>query len=294
MLSIVDNRTCRRLAYRVLNHSPKATHVKSFLQSFKKQLKGRKLSVQGITTDGSPLYPAALAAVFPDAAHQICRFHILKELNVSVLRAVAALRKQLAAKLPRLPRGRPHKGVLSQPSQARQREKQRIGDLFEHRHLFIVRRLSASQRQTLQRITAGLEQLRALRQVMDQVYGLFDRRCRSETALVKLAKLQNQLQNMTQLKQVLRKLYSPNLQKALTFLDDKLLPSTSNAVERGNRRHRKMQKTIYRVRTRRSMEHRMALDLQREMQMTHRQQAARTLHQARSPDRFICSASTGQ
>ena len=40
------------------------------------------------------------------------------------------------------------------------------------------------------------------------------------------------------------KLNSPNLDKALTFLDDKLLPSTSNAVERGNRRHRKMQKTV--------------------------------------------------
>ena len=31
------------------------------------------------------------------------------------------------------------------------------------------------------------------------------------------------------------------------LLDDKLLPVTSNAVERGNRRHRKMQKRVYRV-----------------------------------------------
>jgi len=30
----------------------------------------------------------------------------------------------------------------------------------------------------------------------------------------------------------------------LTFLDDRLLGATSNAVERGNRRYRKMQKTI--------------------------------------------------
>ena len=46
----------------------------------------------------------------------------------------------------------------------------------------------------------------------------------------------------------LNKLFSENLDKALTFLDDSLLPSTSNAVERGNRRHRKMQKTVCRVR----------------------------------------------
>ena len=84
----------------------------------------------------------------------------------------------------------------------------------------------------------------------------------------------------------LSKLYSPNLQKALTFLDDKLLPSTSNAVERGNRRHRKMQKSIYRVRTRRSMQARMALDLLREMQAAGRLRAGKALHRGRSPSRF--------
>jgi hypothetical protein len=45
-----------------------------------------------------------------------------------------------------------------------------------------------------------------------------------------------------------KQLFSPTLEKALTFLDDKLLPSTSQAVERGNRRYRKMQKSVYRVR----------------------------------------------
>ena len=50
--------------------------------------------------------------------------------------------------------------------------------------------------------------------------------------------------------ETLKHLCSPTLEKALTFLDDKLLPSTSNAVERGNRRYRKRQKSVYRVRTR--------------------------------------------
>jgi hypothetical protein len=35
-------------------------------------------------------------------------------------------------------------------------------------------------------------------------------------------------------------------------------------VERGNRRHRKMQKSVYSVRTLRSLQHRMSLDLLRE------------------------------
>jgi hypothetical protein len=76
-------------------------------------------------------------------------------------------------------------------------------------------------------------------------------------------------------------LYSPNLAKALTFLDDRLLPATSNAVERGNRRLRKMQKTVYRVRTQESLQGRLALDLQRDQQASERQETLSTLHETR-------------
>ena len=84
---------------------------------------------------------------------------------------------------------------------------------------------------------------------MEQVYRLFDRRCRSHTALEKLARLRRRVRRFRGIGKPLRKLFFPAVEKALTFLDDKLLPSTSNAVERGCRRHRKMQKTVYRVRT---------------------------------------------
>ena len=59
--------------------------------------------------------------------------------------------------------------------------------------------------------------------------------------------LRRRLQRFPQVGETLKKLFSPTLEKALTFLDDKLLPATSNAVERGNRRYRKMQKSVYRV-----------------------------------------------
>ena len=62
----------------------------------------------------------------------------------------------------------------------------------------------------------------------------------------------------------------------------KLLPATSNAVERGNRRYRKMQKTVYRVRTQRAIENRVALDFQRERQAGGRARTIRTLHEARA------------
>ena len=55
------------------------------------------MTVQGITTDGSTLYPEPIAAVFSAVPHQVCQFHILHEVNKAVLSAVAQERKRLAA-----------------------------------------------------------------------------------------------------------------------------------------------------------------------------------------------------
>ncbi len=84
------------------------------------------------------------------------------------------------------------------------------------------------------------------------------------------------------LREVLKKLFVPGLEKALVFLDEKLLGATSNAVERGNRRYRKMQTTVYRVRTQRAIEVRLALDLLRERQARGRDETTKTLHKARA------------
>src|SRR6266849_4896047 len=107
--------------------------------------------------------------------------------------------------------------------------------LFTHRYLFVQRHLNKTERKTLWRVSRGLPQLHALRAVMEQVSALFDRRCRTQTALAKLAKRQCRRQWFRPLGATLKKRFSPTLEKALTFLDDKLLPSPSNAVERGNR-----------------------------------------------------------
>jgi len=67
-----------------------------------------------------------------------------------------------------------------------------------------------------------------------------------------------------------------------TPIHDKLLPSTSNAVERGNRRYRKRQKQVYRVRTQAQISARLALDMWREAQGAGRRQTLHTLHEARA------------
>ena len=116
---------------------------------------------------------------------------------------------------------------------------------------------------------------------MTEVYRLFDRRCCTHTALNKLARLRRRVRRFKDVGRTLQKLFSPNLDKALTFLNDTLLPATSNAVERGNRRHRKMQKTVYRVRARHQIIHRIALDMHREAQTANRILTTQTLHEQR-------------
>jgi hypothetical protein len=265
----------------VLDHDPHQADIVAFFSRFQAVLQTRNLTVQGITTDGSPLYPVAIQAVWGAVPHQICEFHILKDLNQAILRAVAQVRKQLAAQPPKLGRGRPS-GAKRKLAQQRQRLQQKIADLFEHRYRFVQRHLSQSERATLHRITRGLPQLRRLRDITDEIYRLFDRRCRTQTALSKLARLRQRVQRFTQVSQILKGLFSVNLEKALTFLDDRLLGATSNAVERGNRRYRKMQKTVYRVRTYAHIVGRFALDLFREAAMLSRATTLSRLHSARS------------
>ena len=286
VLSAVDSPNHRRLLFEVLDHTPDHSDIRRFLARLKVAITARGVEVRGVTTDGSPLYPQPLAEVFPNVPHQVCVFHVLKELTKAVLRALAGIRKRLSAQAPAVPRGRPKKNPEARRLlRQAQRIEERVGELFEHRHLFVRHHLTATQRAQLSELMRGERVLRALRAIMDEVYRLFDRRCRSETALAKLAKLRVRVGRYRSLGRSLDKLKSPTLEKALEFLDDKLMPATSNAVERGNRRHRKMQKSVYQVRTKANLEGRMALDLQRERQATGRESANVCLHRYRKGGR---------
>ena len=282
MLSIVDNRAFHRLVYDVLDHDPTQEDILSFFQRFRGALEARGLAVTGITTDGSSLYPAPILKVFGPIAHQVCEFHVIAEITKAVLHAVAKVRKALATRMPPLRRGRPSTEAHKRTVRRRKRLRERIADLFDHRHLFVKHHLTPSDRRTVARLSRGQRALRALREVMDEVYRLFDRRCRTDTALAKLATLRGRVRRFKVIGKTLQKLFSPTLDKALTFLDDSLLPPTSNAVERGNRRHRKMQKTVYRVRTQEHIQHRIALDMQRDAQAKGRTQTMDILHQVRA------------
>src|SRR5512142_2090962 len=92
--------------------------------------------------------------------------HVLREVVNAVLSAVAQERKRLTATAPKLPRGRPSTKAARRAARRKRRIEGKVGDLFAHRHLFVRRRLSPSERATLRRITRGLSQLRTLRELM--------------------------------------------------------------------------------------------------------------------------------
>jgi hypothetical protein len=282
ILSAVDNRRYKRILYDVLDHDPNHDDIRAFLRRLHTALAARDLTLRGMTTDGSPLYPTPLAEVFSRVPHQLCQFHVVQDIVKAVVKAVSSERKRLAAQQPKLPRGRPSTKAAKQTARTKKRRAAQGAALFASRYLFVKRHLNKTERKTLWRVSRGLPQLQAMRAIMEQVYALFDRRCRTQTALDKLATLRRRVQRFKVLGDTLKKLFSPTLEKALTFLDDKLLPSTSNAVERGNRRYRKMQKSVYRVRTQAQIRARLALDMWREAQAEGRQQTLASLHHARA------------
>jgi len=266
VLSAVDNRQYKRILYAVLDHDPTHDDIKAFLGRLKGALDARDLAPKGSQQMArrSILNPSEKSlGGAPSAVHLPCH----RRTGQGVLRAVASEREALAKSKPKLKRGRPSaKEQGSAPPGP-----QKHIDSTENQCLvpgaLCVRQTSPEAERTQNRfmhITRGLPHLRKLREIIEHIYALFDRRCRTQTALGKLRKLRQWVKRFTWIGDTLKKVFSPHLEKALTFLDDKLLPATSNAVERGNRRHRKMQKSVYRVRSKVCLEGRIALDMIRE------------------------------
>jgi transposase len=223
VLFAVDSNQQRRLAYEVLGHSPPQEDIERFLRRVARMLTARGLTVAGITTDGSPLYPDSIKNVWPNAKHQVCEFHVIKEITKDVLRVVSRLRKALDAKIPKLPRGRPSTPQHKAQARLAKRMREQIGELFERRYLLVQHGLSPAEERILRQLARRHREIGQLRELMDAVYRLFDRRCRTEKALAKLAVLRGKLSRFAHLGKVLSKIQSPNIENALTFLDDKML-----------------------------------------------------------------------
>src|SRR3954470_5858398 len=147
-------------------------HMRRFL----KNLKTWGLMPEVVVTDGSNLYPELLAELWPDARHQLCVFHVLKDLHKLVLAPARRPRGGLSRRGNRgrkRKRGRPAKG------RARRRgltNKQKSASVFEHRYLVVRRRdrMSAQDQADLATMTSYLPELQTLRDFVDRLELLFE------------------------------------------------------------------------------------------------------------------------
>jgi len=89
VLSAVDKRQDKRMLSEVLDHDPRHEDIEAFLGRVQRALAERTLVLKGITTDGSALSPAPIRTVFGEVPHQLCPFHVIKELTQGVVKAVA-------------------------------------------------------------------------------------------------------------------------------------------------------------------------------------------------------------
>lgn len=132
VLSAVDNWHYKRVLYEVLDHDATHTDIEAFLGRLKTALDERGLTLKGITTDGSALYPEPIRIVFGHVPPQLCTFHMIKDLTKGVLKAVAQERERLARSKPTFKRGRPSSKDPTARRLARKSKaiQQKISDLF--------------------------------------------------------------------------------------------------------------------------------------------------------------------
>lgn len=241
-------------------------HMRRFLNN----LKNHGFLPQVVVTDGSNLYPTVLAELWPNARHQLCVFHVLKDINAHVFDALRRLRRELA-------RQRGRKRRRGRPSKNQQRHRKRQGPtrkeqahfVWKHRHLLVTRpeHLDGRQRRRLSQMFRYLPQSRMLRDFVLAIYRLFDPGQSPHQARCRRAALVNDPRYLADpdLAQALGMLDREKFDKMMTFLHNPVAKRvrTNNHVERTNRRLRHFEKVRYKWRRRRTIVRFVVLALDR-------------------------------
>jgi len=202
-----------------------------------------------------------LAELWPDADHQLCIFHILKQINDLILEAVRRLRKGIAR------RGRAGRKKKRGRKGAKRRGgtrrgltlKEKSAFVFKHRHLIVKRReeLSESERQDLWQMLTYLPGLVTLRYFADRVHWLFDAPKDYHQASCRRAAVvgEGMFLRVPELAQALEQLSEERFPKIMAYLRDPINQRvrTNNHVERTNRMVRFLEKVRYKWRRRKTL-----------------------------------------
>jgi transposase-like protein len=228
------------------------------MRGFLKNLKTWGLRPEVVVTDGSNLYPTILAELWPGARHQLCVFHILKDLHKLVLDAVRRLRRGLSR---RGNRGRKPKRGRPPKSRAKRRglsHKEKSAFVFKHRWLVVKRRdtMSPQEQADLTTMLFYLPELKVLRDFVDRLAKLFEEGQSEAQAWGRHAALRGdrRFQEVPELVTAMRMLTVEKFTKMIAFLKSPACRRvrTNNHVERVNRKLRYEEKARYKWRKRRT------------------------------------------
>jgi transposase len=252
------------LADEVIGFALVADNDLAHMRRFLLMLEGHGFLPEVVITDGSNLYPPALAEVWPQASHQLCIFHVLKGVNEKILDAVRRLRRRMARRGNAGRRGkpgRPRKGAKKRGRRTGQgpTNKEKAAFVFKRRYLIVKRfeGLDEPEKADLQRVLGYLPELKTLWGFAQEVYKAWGAEQSPKVARWRWARLRNkpEYQAVPELKGVLEWLGGERLEKTLAFLGrpERQRQRTNNHVERMNRRLRFDEKVRYRWRSRKSV-----------------------------------------
>jgi Transposase len=233
-------------------------HMRRFLQN----LKTWGLNPQVVVTDGSNLYPAVLAELWPDAAHQLCVFHVIQDINKLILGAVRRLRTAMSRRGKagrKKKRGRKTKGAKAAAARRGPSLKEKACFVFRRRHLVVKRRenFTATDRDDLTRMLEYLPALATLRRFADRICWLFETpkdfhqaSCR-RSAIVR----DPAFRAVPELVKALEQLDEERFPKLMAYLNHPVSRRvrTNNHVERTNRMFRFLEKVRYKWRRRQTL-----------------------------------------
>ena len=234
---------------------------KDHMERFLKNLKNWGMTPKVVVTDRSPLYPAVLAKLWPDAEHQLCVFHVMQDINDLILDAVRRLRGELnkqGRKGRRRKRGRPAKAKQKRAQKRGPTAKDKAHFVFKRRHLIVTREenLNDRQRTDLQTMFEYLPELRTLRKFVMKIHCLFETKQSEHQAWCRWRGLQQskEFQAVPELVQVQELLEEGQFRKMIAFLRGparrRKQVRTNNHVERCNRKLRFWEKVRYKWRRR--------------------------------------------
>jgi transposase len=238
------------VAFALVRHNDQE-HMGRFLR----QLQAHGFLPQVVVTDGSSLYPALLAELWPQAAHQLCVFHVLKDINEQVLDAVRRIRQEMRR---RGRRGRKRKPGRPKKGTARQRRRRKLQEqadfVYKHRYLIVKRleKMTAPQRKDLAQLLEDAPSLRVVRAFVTEVYRLLERGQTEATAWRRHAALLGHAAYalVPELAAAVKLLAPEKFAKMIAFLRSRVgqRVRTNNHVERMNRVLRLYEKTRYKWR----------------------------------------------